>query len=314
MKIQPKWKIFLWKLFHEGIAVKGNLAKRGIQVEVTCDFFGMDEEDSQHLFRLCDLAKEVWENGSLAICYDISGFNSLRLWIQHYILLFYSEDGRYGTRSIKFIATLWGLWKTRNARCFKGVDGGASLVLEFFNLAMRDHDIFCQNNGIGNNIIDNLGDDPYIPPGFNAVQLGKERRGYDKFIVGVDGSWDKTTTRAGIGWTVIGSNHGNEDSEGGKHGVATSALQCEAWACLEAMKWARAKGKQGILILSDSIGLINNIQGDSGKDVSITWMVKDIRDVGTSFHRCTVLKVQKDQVKRADEIAKECRTSGSDYV
>ncbi|XP_021758559.1 uncharacterized protein LOC110723513 [Chenopodium quinoa] len=315
LKILPKWKIFLWKLFHDRIVVKRNLAKRGIQVEETCVFCGEDEEDSQHLFRLCNLAKEVWENGSLAICSDSTGFDSLREWIQYYILLFYSEDGKYGTRSTKFIATLWGLWKMRNARSFNGANGGIDLALEFVNLAMREQETFCQNIRESMENRDNSREDSYPPPpGFNSVQLGKDRSGFDDFIVGVDGSWDKRTTRAGIGWVAMGGNNENEVSEGGKYGVATSALHCEAWACLEAMKWAKEKGRQGILILLDSIMLINNLHDQSGKDILISWIAKEIREVGALFQWCTILKVQRDQIQRADEIARKCRTSLSNYM
>ncbi|XP_021747897.1 uncharacterized protein LOC110713759 [Chenopodium quinoa] len=286
MHIQPKWKIFLWKLFHDSIAVKGNLVRRGLQIEEFCDFCGMEEEDNSIHFEC--------------------GFST--------ISCRYNKDGKYGTRSINFIATLWGLWKARNERSFNEVNGGASLVTEYINLAIQDHQTFCQNDEYNNDAIIESRDDPHLPPGFNSVQLGKERSGYDSFIVSVDGSWDKKTTRAGIGWAIIRGNQGNETSEGGKFGVAASTLHCEAWACLESMKWAKEEGKQGILIISDSIVLINNIQEGVGKDVSIAWIIKEIKKVGASFQRCTILKVQRDQVRRADFIARKCRMTLSNYV
>ncbi|XP_021747144.1 uncharacterized protein LOC110712994 [Chenopodium quinoa] len=316
MNIQPKWKVFLWKLFHDGLAVKSNSAKRGIQVNEICEFCGVDEEDNQHLFKLCNLAKEVWENGSLAIYSDSPGFNYLRKWIQHYILLFYSEDGNYGTRRNKFIATLWGLWKTRNARASTMPMGGLVWSQNLSTCPCRTMRLSARCKGIGAMRLTTLGkivNPPPPPRGFNAVQLGKERTGFDSFIVSVDGSWDKITTRAGIGWAVMGGDNGDEGSEGGKYGVATSALHFEAWACLEAMKWTRAKGKQGILILLDSIGLINNLQSELGKDVLITWLVKEIKEVGASFQRSTIIKVQRDQVQRADDIARKCRATLSNY-
>ncbi|XP_021740881.1 uncharacterized protein LOC110707184 [Chenopodium quinoa] len=137
MDIQPKWKVFLWKLFHNGIAVKENLAHRGIPVEPECDLCREEEEDSQHLFRYCIQAKEVWETGSLDVCPDFLRSIPLKEWIQHYILLFYSEDGKQGARCSRFIATLWGMWKARNARCFKDSAGRSNLVMEFIDLNTR---------------------------------------------------------------------------------------------------------------------------------------------------------------------------------
>ncbi|XP_021760246.1 uncharacterized protein LOC110725083 [Chenopodium quinoa] len=166
MDIQPKWKVFLWKLFHDGIAVKGNLARRGIQIEIVCGYCGLALEDSQHLFRFCNLAKEVWENSSLTICPDIPGSSSsLRRWIQHYILLFNSEDGKNSNCSVLFIASLWSIWKMRNAICFKGSTGTNSLVVEFIKLAMEDHEIFRQQRSPANEREVASKDNPIIPPG-----------------------------------------------------------------------------------------------------------------------------------------------------
>ncbi|XP_021754581.1 uncharacterized protein LOC110719908 [Chenopodium quinoa] len=305
----PNWKLFLWRLFHDGIVVKDNLARRGIQVDAICDHCGVGLEDSQHLFRFCILAKEVWENGSLTICPDFPGFNSLKRWIQHYILLFNSEDGKHSNRCTVFIATLWGLWKSRNARCFKGSTETISSVREFINLAMNDHEIFNLQASPTPELEVSDRENPTFPLGLYHVHLGKDKSGYDDFIMEADGSWDKKTRRAGIGWAVKSIQQGNAMDEGGKHGVAASAIQCEAWACLEAMKWARAKGKQGILVLSDSIGLLTNLQGNHGNDISISWLLKELRVLGASFQRCTILKVQRDQVQKANDIARKCRTN-----
>ncbi|XP_021765924.1 uncharacterized protein LOC110730427 [Chenopodium quinoa] len=208
MNIQPKWKIFLWKLYHDGIAVKENLARRGIQIDNICGYCGVAPKDSQHLFRFCILAKKTWGKSPLAICSDSAGFNLLRNWIQSFILLFNSEDGKHSNRIVLFIATLWGLWRTRNERSFNGTTGGARKER----------------------------DDPALPPGFIYVQLGQEKEGFENFLVEVDGSWDKKTKRAGIGWSVVGNGEEMNSNDGGRHGAANSVLQCEAWACLEAMK------------------------------------------------------------------------------
>lgn len=45
LKILPKWKLFLWKLFHNGMATKVNISKRGIQLLVTCDLCSTQNED-----------------------------------------------------------------------------------------------------------------------------------------------------------------------------------------------------------------------------------------------------------------------------
>lgn len=39
-KIPSKWKVLLWKIFYDGIAVKDNLRKRGMKGDVECDYYG----------------------------------------------------------------------------------------------------------------------------------------------------------------------------------------------------------------------------------------------------------------------------------
>ncbi|XP_021771850.1 uncharacterized protein LOC110735991 [Chenopodium quinoa] len=176
MNIPPKWKLFLWKLCHDGIAVKENLAKRGMSTDTECDRCREGEENSQHLF---------------------------------------SEDGKQGGRWVSFIATLWGLWKARNARCFRNVVGTSSQVKDFIDATIQDHEHFTYRAGILSKEEANGRDDPTLPPGFICVQLGKERTGFDDFRVEVDGSWDRTTTGAGIGWAVKDNGSGGEVGEGG---------------------------------------------------------------------------------------------------
>ncbi|XP_021714859.1 uncharacterized protein LOC110682822 [Chenopodium quinoa] len=282
MAIQPKWKLFLWRLFHDSIAVKANLARRGIQIDEMCDLCG-------------------WNQRAANTCLD-SVF-----WQRN-------EDGKRSHRCALFIATLWGLWKVRNERCFKGARGTTGLVVELINLAIKEHEVFTEQ-GNSTNVVEAINEnDPIIPPGFNYIHLGKEKVGFDDFIVEVDGSWDKKSTRAGIGWAVKANAKGYDMQEGGRHGATSSALHSEARACLEALKWAKAKGYQGILILSDSISLMDNLQDDLGKDVQITWVLKEIRDIGLTFRRCTILKVRRDQVQRSDDVARKCRLTLSDYM
>ncbi|XP_021748431.1 uncharacterized protein LOC110714242 [Chenopodium quinoa] len=238
-----------------------------------CDLWRVGIEDCQHLFRFCTQAREVWESGFLNICPDQPNATSLRGWIQHYILLFYSEDGKHG-------------------RCM-------------------DHDTFFNhgNNDYGGEV--RSGEDPVFPPGFHLVQLGKEGDKLDGFVVEVDGSWDKNSTRAGIEWAVQTQGQGHEVEEGGKQDAATSAIQCEAWDCLEAMRWARLQGRNGILVLSDSVTLVNSLLYKANEGVSIKWLIKEIREIGSTFQRCAILKVLREQVQKANDIARKCRITPS---
>lgn len=46
----PKWKIFIWKLMHNALAVKNKLKKRGMEVNTLCVLCKDLEENETHLF------------------------------------------------------------------------------------------------------------------------------------------------------------------------------------------------------------------------------------------------------------------------
>lgn len=61
LRIIPKWKLFLWKLWHNGLATSNNLFNRDIGISSECPICLAEIEDTQHLFRQCPLALEIWD-------------------------------------------------------------------------------------------------------------------------------------------------------------------------------------------------------------------------------------------------------------
>lgn len=58
--IMPKWKMFLWKIWHNCLATSSNLHYRGITTQNQCLTCLHDNEDDNHIFRTCPLALEAW--------------------------------------------------------------------------------------------------------------------------------------------------------------------------------------------------------------------------------------------------------------
>lgn len=127
LQILPKLKVFLWKLHHNAMAVKGNLENRGINVSPKCDYCGKDWKDVQHLFRFCRLARPAWATCYLAI---------------RYILVFYSKDGVNSPRIEIFVAMLWSLWVTRNEKAFRDMEGHTGKVLRYTELVLADLEVY----------------------------------------------------------------------------------------------------------------------------------------------------------------------------
>ena len=118
LNIMPKWKFFVWKLWHNCLATSFNLQKRGIMHSNHCKVCLQENEDDQHIFRVCPLALEAWEGNDLQIQpYDHPSM-SLAAWLELWIGKFLKEDGYQGLRVPLFIGTLWAIWKTWNDQVF----------------------------------------------------------------------------------------------------------------------------------------------------------------------------------------------------
>ncbi|XP_056688714.1 uncharacterized protein [Spinacia oleracea] len=308
--IHPKWKLFLWKLLHNGLATKVNLGRKGIQVSILCDVCGCGEEDIQHLFRFCNFAQHVWRSGSLAIHSEFNETMSFSEWFLFYIRQFQRQDGNRSLRIVSFISTLWGLWLTRNNRVFRGEISTIAIAQALINKGMSEHG-FLRNQkhpylGFLHPPEDSLG----FPPGFfRAIISGTEDQGAPAIIL-VDGSWHKITGNAGMGWVLDGQYLQEGRILGGAQpGTSHSALQSEAKACLLGLRWASQSLITRVTILTDSHRLVELLRGDAMLDVQIMWTVAEIKKVGKTFSWCCVNKVDRQQVQQAHELATAASTS-----
>ncbi|XP_010667214.1 uncharacterized protein LOC104884289 [Beta vulgaris subsp. vulgaris] len=67
LNIMPKWKFFVWKIWHNSLATASNLQRRGIMTSNHCQVCLHDNEDDQHVFRFCPLAIEAWERNEIQL-------------------------------------------------------------------------------------------------------------------------------------------------------------------------------------------------------------------------------------------------------
>ena len=58
--VPNKVKMFMWRLAHDRLAVRRNLARRGMQVDTCWPMCCRVDEDYKHLFLKCKGAKENW--------------------------------------------------------------------------------------------------------------------------------------------------------------------------------------------------------------------------------------------------------------
>ena len=65
LKFPNKVKMFIWRLAHNSLPVRRNLARRGVQMDTICPVCHRLDEDCGHLFFKCKRARECWQIMSL---------------------------------------------------------------------------------------------------------------------------------------------------------------------------------------------------------------------------------------------------------
>ena len=151
------------------------------------------------------------------------------------------------------------------------------------------------------------------PPGFLQVSIGQVNHilhfndSLAHGTIRIDGSWQKSSKRYGVGWTIDRYNTGELEA-GGNSGVAASALQPELLACSHALRWAKDNGYRSIKVLTDCASLVTTLKSKRPLDIHIYWTWKDIITIGSTFQHCIILKVDRAHVNLSHRIANQCRT------
>ncbi|XP_057248933.1 uncharacterized protein LOC104886993 [Beta vulgaris subsp. vulgaris] len=273
LRIMPKWKIFLWKLWHNSLATVANLSARGLSVPSECPCCALESETCQHLFRMCPLATTAWRTSQLGIISNSVSYVPFREWLVAWILYLYRMDGPDGD-SLNVL--------TQQVR---------QQHLTFLARPMFSHTIIDEGPG---------------PPGFLMAHFGSSFCGIPQLQIQVDGSWVSNSTLAGIAWVAENVNNQIQIGEGSCiH--ADSALLTEAKACLQALLWAQGQGYQKLYLHTDSEIIVLSLLKPLTSPISITWTLGDIRLIGQQFVWCRITKVARSQVQKAHDLATRVR-------
>ena len=84
----PRIKNFLWRAYHESLATRVNLHKRGLDVDVYCPLCGEDYEIVTHLMTYCN-----WQNYYGECLHFALKFRRERQGIWYVVSLIIREDG-----------------------------------------------------------------------------------------------------------------------------------------------------------------------------------------------------------------------------
>ncbi|XP_021846130.2 uncharacterized protein [Spinacia oleracea] len=309
MKILPKWKIFFWKLLHNGIATKANLGRRGVQLSTVCDECNAGDEDLQHLFRFRKFAQDVWRSGSLAIHSNFNEAMSFQEWFLFYIRRFQSQDGKNSPRCLYFMSTLWILWLVRNNRVFRGQSTSSSAMHNCIKSGLDQISILHQHPSPYLRFFHPPEVDPIFPPGFSRIILSGIEDGNPTTIIVSDGSWFKSSKIAGMGWYLDRQQVPSDRILGGAQpGLTSSALHSEVLACLLSLRRASQAGFNRVTIFIDSLRLVDLLRSMEIVDINLIWTLAEIQRIGKTFLWCCINKVDRQRVHQAHKLAKAAST------
>ncbi|KAL4337982.1 hypothetical protein AHAS_Ahas12G0164600 [Arachis hypogaea] len=115
LKCQPKIKIFLWKVMHEGLPVKERLHSRIQMVNPICNRCDATVESILHCLTQCPESENAWKIASLPWTNQETETWRWWLWLQEQL-----KERRQMQKETHLAAILtWQIWKMRNLRIFE---------------------------------------------------------------------------------------------------------------------------------------------------------------------------------------------------
>ena len=303
LNIMPKWRLFLWKLWHNGLATTSNLHKRGISLSSECPICLDDQESTHHLFRFCPLALEAWRSSQLISDNSNTESMSFRDWLRYWILHYHNQATAIDSPIYTFIGTLWTIWLSRNSQVFRQHRPSERSIGITHQQTMQQHLCYVQQqHDPTRNLLD-----PCAPPGFQGVHFGKQPTTFFSLTLYVAGTKFQGNHRCGIAWLGRTGDNGAIMQQG-VYCYAASTIQTEALACLRALSWARAMGHRHIKICTSSLlALVQALRTHGTSDITIRWTVESIATMANSLLSCFVLHVPPSQVNEARRLASWCQ-------
>ncbi|KAJ8432816.1 hypothetical protein Cgig2_026146 [Carnegiea gigantea] len=113
VKAPQKMKMLIWLILHKALMTNERRVKMGLTSNPNCSICPNSTEDSNHILRLCNEAKQVWRYFEQLNqdCHD------LRTGLEDWILYSINRTKPDIFWPTKFITTLWWLWRWRNESC-----------------------------------------------------------------------------------------------------------------------------------------------------------------------------------------------------
>jgi hypothetical protein len=216
LKYQPKVLQFVWRLAHNSLPMRRNIARRGMSIDTRCPVCFRLDEDGGHLFFKCKQAKHCWramqmEDVRLSLLEQRTGADVVKE------ILKLDDQRRAAT-----IYLLWCWWDARNKA------NAGDRMLSTDEVVHRVHyimaELFMSLNGKGNGHHERCHDaTKWQPPPEDILKLN------------FDGAFLKEQRRGAWGFVIRDATGTGIMAGLGKLLAVFDAISAEAAACIEAM-------------------------------------------------------------------------------
>ncbi|KAL9690905.1 hypothetical protein QQ045_011317 [Rhodiola kirilowii] len=177
LKVQPKVKIFAWRVYHNFLPSADNLDRRQCSVELECQICGWRRETTVHTSLQCWWAKAYWESSRINEGFLNVDFSDPGDWLW-YCASKYSDKELsvilYGARQIWFNRNL-----VVNGKGALSPYVEAATMLEVIQRSQKPENMFVVTSLVG--------DSCWKPPENDYIKIN------------VDGAWDRDSRKAGLG-------------------------------------------------------------------------------------------------------------------
>ncbi|XP_048494508.1 uncharacterized protein LOC125494760 [Beta vulgaris subsp. vulgaris] len=124
-KIQPRVKMFGWKVAHNGVLVRLNLVKKGMKLDQICPRCGEADESLEHMLMFCEGSRRVWYLSPLRLDVSTVRGGRVRDWVA-----FLESNKKEDECWALFWMLCWNIWVGRNAWVFEGVLRDPRVIVE----------------------------------------------------------------------------------------------------------------------------------------------------------------------------------------
>lgn len=282
-KIQPNWRVFVWRIINKALDTKDNLNKRSIQVDSSCVFCLRCEESCSHSFRDCQFVGRIWKASQLGINVMSAHYIDISEWIKNFLMFFWKEDGQDSQRVLAFVAVLWAIWLQRNNIVFRNNHPDPEQVIASSQIFIRET---VEAQRMYDKILHRR-----MKSETNLLVL-KGNYGETNVIAFVDGAWKRRKKSkqsvAAIGWTL--EVDGRRVTSDAYRVKARNAGQAEMKAILAGMKKVVESHIQSVTIYTDCSNSIKALKDYSCCKIKVATICSEIRCLAVKIQNCIIVK------------------------